>query len=290
MAAPATTLYAAGIAFAAGVVATAAFVTLNSGGAPIAPAGQSEPRSTPSRVADRHWSDPVKSPGSSSATRQEARTPLTFHVDRADEQPRAGQPKEAEAEAPKAGQSGQERAEGTKATVAQLTVKPEHERADAVRTELAKKERGRAHQARLEMLEGQRNRAERARSEQARTTEVGDATRRFQTNATRNRVVQVKPSVPAEQGLRRKAAPVLVTNSSESGRDSLAALKHARRIVTQPRAFRYAEARPYDEDSQLDATPQSRAPDRDAREPSRRISSADAGGVMRWLMEPGGRF
>lgn len=106
MAIPATTLYAAGTAFAAGVMATVAFVTLNSGDVPTAPAGHSEPRSTPSRIADRHWSEPVKSQGSSSATRQEARTPLTFHVDRADEQAQAGQPKEAEAEAPNAGQSG----------------------------------------------------------------------------------------------------------------------------------------------------------------------------------------
>ena len=165
MATSATTLCAAGAAFAVGVAVTVTFVSLNAGGAPgTAGVTQAESRTAPPSVADRPWSDPVKLAGTSTPSRQEARAPLTFKVDRGGEQVGAEQPKRAGTEGTR-NPSRPERAQATQAEEVGLRAKSEQAQADQAR----------AQQARADAIKAEHNRAERARLEQARAAALNTA-------------------------------------------------------------------------------------------------------------------
>jgi hypothetical protein len=76
-----------------------------------------------------------------------------------------------------------------------------------------------------------------------------------------------------------------------SGRPSSAGARGVMSWLREPDdRHRFAVAHRYDEAPQAYVAPRGRRPLSEVREPTRRFSSADGGGVMRWLMEPGDRF
>ncbi|MDR7039501.1 hypothetical protein J2X36_004277 [Methylobacterium sp. BE186] len=285
MGSPATTLFAAGAAFAGGVIATVAFVAVNTGDAPSAPPVQPVSRVASSSPADQPWADPVKTEGASSPSRQEPRSPLTFHVDGAQKQRPADHSTKAEAAASNDDQARPDRLDGGKADIARQAVRSGRDGAVATRSEPAKTDGARAPQIQAEILKADRKRADPAELGQVRKTEFRGVPERSRTNEARDRVARSQVPDTVEQRFSRAASSIHGVAASESRRESMAASKQARRIVSPPVSL-HAEA-PLDDESFKSSTGlRRRVPERVVREPSRRITSADAGGVMRWLMEP----
>lgn len=282
MGSPATTLLAAGAAFAGGVLATVAFVSLNTGGAPSAPPASRVASSPP---ANQPWADPVKPEGASSPSRQELRSPLTFNVDGSHGQRPAEHSTKTEAAASNGVQARPDRIDAGKTDMARQAVRPDRDEAVATRSEPSKKDVARADQSQAEMLKADRKRADRAVLGQAGKTEVSGVAGGSRTNVARDTIARSQVPATVERGFDRAASSVRGVGATESRRESIAASKRARRIVTPPISA-YADAQLDDDALESSAGLRRRVPERAAREPSRRITSADAGGVMRWLMEP----
>ncbi|GJE35921.1 hypothetical protein LDDCCGHA_6142 [Methylobacterium oxalidis] len=285
MGSPATTLFAVGAAFAGGVLATVAFVSLNTGGDPSAPPAQPASRVASSPPANQPWADPVKPEGASSPSRQEPRSTLTFHVDGAQEQRPAEHSTKAEAAASNDDQARPDRIDAGKTDIARQAVRPDRGGAVATRSEPAKRDVARADQSQAEMLKADRKRADRAVLGQAGKTEVSGVAGGSRTNVARDTIARSQVPATVERGFDRAASSVRGVGATESRRESIAASKRARRIVTPPISA-YADAQLDDDALDSSAGLRRRVTERAAREPSRRITSADAGGVMRWLMEP----
>ncbi len=285
MGSPATTLFAAGAAFAVGVLATVAFVTLNTGDAPSAPPVQPASRVASSPPADQPWADPVRTEAASSSSRQEPRTPLTFHVEGAPGQRPAEHSTRADVAASNDDQARPDRLNEGKADVARQAVRSGRDGVVATRSEPAKKDGARADQTQAEMRNSDRTRADRVVLGLARKTDSSGVAERSRANMARDRIARSQVPDTVERRFSRAASSMHGIGAAESRRESMAASKHARRIVTPPVSV-YADAQLDDEALESGTGLRRRVPERVARERSRRITSADAGGVMRWLMEP----
>ena len=260
MGTPPTTLYAAVAAFVAGIGATVAFVNFGAGGASDpSKASEAAVRSDPSPTVDRPWSNPPKTHASSTPASPKPRPTLRFDDagadDRAASLPTRSAGVAIESEVRKA--QG-EPAIPEKAPLAQTQI----ELTPSMRT-------------RVDMIRAERAAQQRARFDPSRT--AGIETRVLETAPSADARTRTLPPrrVPlVEQGpARGPVAPRVVAKLPASDRQSLAADKEVRGIVTPTGGFRYADSHRIE-----------------AREPRKRVSSADAGGVMRWLMEPNGNF
>ncbi|GJE35151.1 hypothetical protein LDDCCGHA_5369 [Methylobacterium oxalidis] len=285
MGSPATNLIAAGAAFAGGVLATVAFVSLNTGDAPSSPPAQTASRVASSPPADQPWADPVTTQSASSSSRQEPRSPLTFDVDGPQQQRPAEHSTKAEAATSNEDQARPDRINAVKGDIARQAARSDRNVAVATRSEPAKKDGARADQPQAEMLKADRKRAERAVLGQARRTDFSGVAERSRANAARDTVARSQVPDTVERRSSHAGPNLHGVRSTESRRESMAASKHARRIVTPP-VPAFADAQLDDEARGSSTGLRRRVPERVAREPSRRITSADAGGVMRWLMEP----
>ena len=94
-------------------------------------------------------------------------------------------------------------------------------------------------------------------------------------------------AIPARPRPRTSVAETVVPQEAQAGRPSPAIVRQARMPV--PPRQRVADSRSADERPQPLVLGRSRLPDGPAGEPRRRLSSADASGVMKWLAEPAGR-
>ncbi len=285
MARSARTLYGAGAAFAAGVIATLAVVNLSGGGQPSAsqrvqPAARPGPRG----VEGRAWSDPVRSHGPAASAPRETRPPLTFTLEDSGHQSGPGPSRAAGADAQ----------EETPPAVAQAGG-PEGRAAPHSNTA-----RLRAPEPRSEAASSNAPRVQQAHAEKSRGKPViaPQAARERPATASGAAPADPRPRIPAEQpetGARRLVATDREPRHREArlplnttgDRHSLAAVREARRIVPV-RVTKHADAQ-LDDDPTPSQRPRRRAQN-EAPEPKRHYSAAETGGVMGWLMGPAERF
>ena len=130
-------------------------------------------------------------------------------------------------------------------------------------------------QAGLDMIRAEKAAAERARLDRLKTVKVEhNAPEVVRSAVTRDRIPETRRNTVVDQDLpRERVVRRLVAKAPLGERQSLAADKEVRSIVTPMRGFTYPDSQ--------------RIEGNDRR---RRVSSADAGGVMRWLMEPSNNF
>lgn len=276
MGTPRTTLYAATAAFAAGIGMTAALMTLNAGGSSIiSQATQPGVPSGPSRTAERPWSEPSKPTVSSAPASREAQPSLRFDV------------------AQEAGKIDTAPAKSSSTLPADVQASHQQDRSspaidDSIKRALAEpRAPGRtaptqasialtpSMQARLDTIRVERAASERARPDRSKFVRVErNASEIVRPAVTRNRLPEIPRNTVVDQDLpRERLVRRLVAKAPLGERQSLAASKDVRSIVTPTRRFTYADSQRLE-----------------ARDPRKRVSSADAGGVMKWLMEPSSNF
>lgn len=271
MAARASILLAAGTAFATGVAATVAFHGFNAGSPPVTKPSPAESRSDTGPAPGReHPTGLRETPKATNALPENKLAAAEQTWSEPVKRPGAPKSSDAQPREPlvfrtdeRAAQTGVERSRSSARPEA--TDEPSHSaQADA--------------------------KAERARTQRARM-EAPDAADASRAESGRNRAVQTGTVATVEKAPPRKATTAGLARSTDGGQPSLAADDRIRRVVTQPGRYRFAEAsQPFDERPRPTAAARGKAPERDVGGPGRRLSSADSGGVMRWLMEPGGRF
>lgn len=276
MGTPRTTLYATAAAFAAGIGTTVALMTFDAGGFSIP--SQATKLGLPSRpvqTVDRQWSDPPKATVSAAPATREAQPILRF-----DDAEDPGQIDTASTKSASPLPTGNQAPHQQDRSAP--TIKNSFKRALAEPLASGRTVPTQASivltpsmQARLDAIRAERAASERARLDRSKTVKVehngpdvvrSAGTRDRSPETHRNSVVDQVP--PGERVVRR-----LVAKAPLGERQSLAADKEIRSIVTPLRDFRYAASQRID-----------------ASDRRRRVSSADAGGVMKWLMEPSSNF
>ena len=243
------------------------------------------------RSKERVWSDPIKPTGSLALSAQKAPTQLIVHTEAGDKRNVTDQAKLAGAQDPADYRLPTGRAEATPAEEPGLNVKNDRTTALIIRTVHAKADRvGRESPVR-EAVKPQKTRTEQARSEKSQVAKANNSAER--PLAVLPRSVGLKDR---SRGLLddtpppTSAAVRLAARFTESRSLRLSGDRPARVSVMQQRGFNFPDARRLDAKSQVALPVRSRSREGEAREPTTRLSSADSGGVMQWLKEPGGSY
>ncbi|WP_375409991.1 hypothetical protein [uncultured Methylobacterium sp.] len=268
-----TTLYAATAAFAAGVGMTVAVTSLNSGGSSVT--SQATQPEGPSRTVERRWSDLPKPTESSAPATRQAHPVLRF-----DDAEKVGKPDVAPTQSASALPAGIQALHQQDRPSPTNDNNPKRALAESLAPGSAAPTPARialtpSIQARLDTIRAERAAFERARVDRFKTMKVehhpsevvrpvvsGDRIPETRRNTV---VAQDPPREPVVRRLAAKAPP--------GERQRLAADKNVRNIVTPMRGFTFAESQRIE-----------------ASDRRKRVSSADAGGVMKWLMEPSSNF
>jgi len=275
MGTPRTTLYAATAAFAAGIGATVALMSLNVGG-PSIPSQATQPAvpSRPVQQVERQWSNPPKPTVSPAATR-EAQPILKF--DDAEETKKLDAGPTKSASVLTTGVQTPQQQDRYSPVIESNLKRPVAEPMTPGRSASTQ---GRivltpSMQDRLDTIRADRSALERARLDRLKTVKVEhNASEAVRSVAARDRIPEARRNLVVDQdSARERVVRRLAAKAPLGERPSLAADKDVRSVVTPMRGFTYAE------------TQRSEAHDR-----RKRVSSADAGGVMKWLMEPSSNF
>lgn len=263
------TICAAGVAFAAGVATTVTVLTLN--GNKVSAPTEARPVAAPQ--ADRKWSDPIKSTVASVVEVQKSSESST--LDRRDAIPPIGvEPRKSDAaDTGRDGRMHREQPKVAQIAEAKRTFgQSEQVLASRARADQTKVEPARVTLVRADPIRMERHRTEAPRLERPRSVALSDtAVDAPRLGSLRDKPPQALVFRPVQP--RAAAAVRLAAKPASGSGESLAADRDVRSVVTPVRGMRYAEAQ-----------------QRDVREPRRRMSSADTGGVMKWLMEPGANF
>lgn len=276
MGTPTTIVYAAAAAFAAGIGATVALTNFGAGGtSSLSKAPEASVRSDPSPKVDRPWSNPPQANAASTPASPKSRPALSFDDAAAKERVASAPTKSADVPATEA-QARHERVgplrtidgEVRKAHAESMTL--EKASPPQTRIDLTPSMR-----ARVDTIRAERAAMQRARLDQSRTAGIENRAVGIAPSVeTQTRTLQLRRSPVVEQDLpRERAAPRLAAKPPTSDRQSLAADKDVRDIVTPTRGLKYADSQRIE-----------------PREPRKRVSSADTGGVMKWLMQTNGNF
>lgn len=276
MGTPRTTLYAATAAFAVGIGMTAALMTLNAGGSSItSQATQPGVASGPSRTVERQWSNPPKPTVSPAPATRVAQPILRF-----DDSEEAGKfdvvPTKSASALPTGVQVPHQQDRTTPAIESNLKrtlAEPlAPGRTAPTQARIASTP---SMQAGLDAIRAERAASERARLDRFKTVKVElNAPEVVRSAVTRERIPETRRNTVVDQDQpRERVVRRLAAKATLGERQSLAADKDVRSLVTPMRGFTYAESQ--------------RTEGNDRK---RRVSSADAGGVMKWLMEPSSNF
>lgn len=275
MGTPRTTLYAAATAFAAGIGTTVALMTFNAGGLSIP--SQATKLGVPLRpvqTVDRQWSDPPKATVSATPATREAQPILRF--DDAEDAGKIGAAPTKSASALPTGVQAPHRQDRSAPTIENAFRRALAEPLASGRTvpTQASIVLTPSMQARLDAIRADRAASERARPDRSKTIKVEhngpDVVR---SAGTRDRSPETHRNSVDQDPPRERVVRRLVAKAPLGEHQSLAADKEVRSSVTPLRDFRYADSQRID-----------------ANDRRRRVSSADAGGVMKWLMEPNSNF